>query len=116
MILGRQIVIQDNITTSSSREGFCKRYSYTLNKHAQKIDSRCKKCKRYFKICQQDHLELGYKLYYIPCSCREIYYPNKAKSAKPLKPHEYLEGHPSYQPPKDDKEEEDDEFSYSILP
>jgi hypothetical protein len=118
MILGRQIVIQGNMTTSSGREGFCERCGHALNEHAPKIDSRCKKCKRYFEICQQDHLESGYKLCYIPCSCGKIYYPDKAKSAKPLKPHEYLEGHPGYRPPEDDEEEDDkkDEFSYSILP
>jgi hypothetical protein len=106
------------MTTSSGRKGFCERCGHALNEHAKKSDSKRKKCKKYFEICQQDHLESGYRLCYIPCSCGEIYYPDKAMSAKPLKPHEYLEGHPGYRPPEDDEEEDDikDEFSYSILP
>lgn len=91
------------MSTSSGREGFCERCGHSKNEHALKADSKCKKCKRNFEICQQTHSGVrGRRLCYIPCSCGEKYYPDKAKAAVPLEPHEYLPSHPGYWPLEED--------------
>jgi hypothetical protein len=77
-----------------------------------KGDSKCKnsKCKKFFEICQapiHGSDGRGWRLCYIPCSCGEKYYPDKARAAVPLAPHEYQADHPGYRPLPPDEEYED---------
>lgn len=104
------------MSTSSGRgDEQCVRCGHQLNTHARKSESKCKKCKKHFEICQQIHLGgSGYRLCYIPCRCGEGNYPNKAKAAKPLEPYEYLPDHPSYQPREYSDEEEESKLDMSL--
>ncbi|KAF4627264.1 hypothetical protein G7Y89_g10891 [Cudoniella acicularis] len=97
------------MSTSSGRKGSCERCGHMLNEHAQGRDSKCTKCKKPFEICQAfiHGSDGGWRLCYIPCSCGEKYYPDKAKPARPLAPHEYMTNHPGYRPLPPDEEYED---------
>jgi hypothetical protein len=96
------------MSTSSGREGFCTRCGHANNEHARQRESKCKKCKKGFEICQAGvHFRsLGWKLCFIPCGCGKKYYPDKAKSAVPLEPHEYVPDHPGYRPLYLDEDED----------
>jgi hypothetical protein len=90
------------MTTSSGREGFCTRCRHANNEHTREREAKCKKCKKGFEICQVgdhgDDNSAGWRLCFIPCGCGKKYYPDKAKSAVPLQPHEYAVDHPGYRP------------------
>lgn len=49
----------------------------------------------------------------MPCGCGGKYYPDKAKSAVPLEPHEFVSGHPGYRPLSPDEGEDDTAFDDS---
>lgn len=78
------------------------------NEHAKERDSKCKNCKKGFEICQAGihGRSRGWKLCFVPCGCGKKYYPDKAKSAVPLEPHEYVPGHPGYRPLTPDEDED----------
>lgn len=40
----------------------------------------------------------GWRISYIPCGRRPQHYPNNARAARPLEPHEYVPSHPRYRP------------------
>jgi len=96
------------MSTSSGREGFCTRCGHANNEHAHQRDSKCKKCKKGFEICQAGiHIRShGWKLCFIPCRCGKKYYPDKARAAVSLEPHEYVPGHPGYRPLNPDEDED----------
>ena len=97
------------MSTSSGRKGDCERCGHMLNEHAHERDSKCKKCKKLFEICQA-HIhgsEGGWRLCYVPCSCGKKYYPDKARAAVALAPHEYKADHPGYRPLPPDEEYEE---------
>lgn len=47
---------------------------------------------------------LGWRICWLPCSCGEEYYPDKARATRPLASHEYRPGHAGFRPrsPKTD--------------
>ncbi|KAK5627330.1 hypothetical protein RRF57_003045 [Xylaria bambusicola] len=57
-----------------------------------------------FEICQaQVHGGVvgGWRICFQPCACGKEYFPDKAKAAQPLLPHEYLSDHPAYRTEED---------------
>lgn len=90
------------MSTSSGRKGWCTRCGHGMNEHARSAESKCRMCKKAFEICQtsyhgqEGYSPEGWRICYIPCNCGELYYPEKAKAARPLQPHEYIPGHPAY--------------------
>jgi hypothetical protein len=103
------------MSTNSGREGSCERCDHPMNEHTRKSESKCKNkaCRKQWEICQSAvHGEDGgisRRICYKPCSCKEKYHPDKAKSALPLAPHEYKIGHPGYRALSQEEEEEDEE-------
>jgi hypothetical protein len=106
------------MSTSSGRDErkFCTRCDHTLNEHARERDSKCKKCKKIFEICQTGLHGIeksgAWKLCFIPCSCGKDYWPDLAKAAKPLEPHEYKIGHPGYRPLLYPEDEDGDDATH----
>jgi hypothetical protein len=103
------------MSTSSGRD---KRYGpcgHFLDGHAYTRDSKCKKCKKIFDICQVA-THRGWRIYFIPCSCGEAYYPDKARAAVPLASHEYHPDHPGYRAltPVEDDYDTTDQASPSL--
>ncbi|KAH9204585.1 hypothetical protein DL95DRAFT_418146 [Leptodontidium sp. 2 PMI_412] len=97
------------MSTNSSREGDCERCGHFMNEHARVRESKCKKCKKAFEICKA-HIygsDGGWRICFIPCSCGKEYYPDKAKAAVPLAPHEYKREHQGFRPLPDEQYEED---------
>ncbi|KAL6406412.1 hypothetical protein AUP68_09206 [Ilyonectria robusta] len=92
------------MSTSSGRKGSCTRCGHQMNEHAKSSESKCKKCKKVFDICQVPYHGLGsensggWRICYVPCACGNRYYSDKARAARPLEPHEYIPGHPGYRP------------------
>ncbi|RMJ01511.1 hypothetical protein CDV36_015744 [Fusarium kuroshium] len=92
------------MSTSSGRSKICSCCGHALNEHAKTTESKCKKCKRGFDICQAGYHgydragPLGWRICKVPCGCGERYYPDKAREARPLQPHEYVTSHPGYRP------------------
>lgn len=92
------------MSTSSGRKNQCSCCGHQLNEHSSTKGSKCKKCKKVFDICQAGYhgqegfSPLGWRICKVPCSCGERYYPDKAKAAHPLQPHEYDTEHPAYCP------------------
>ena len=88
------------MSTSSGRKGYCSRCGHANNEHAREKEAKCKKCKKGFEVCQVgvhgDVSSPGWRICFAPCTCGEKYYPDKAKSAKPLEPHEYVTTHAGY--------------------
>ena len=84
-----------------------------MNGHAHKRDSKCKKCGKFFEICQEaihgDGATRAWRLCFVPCYCGKDFYPDKANAAIPLAPHEYKPNHPGYIA-LDDEEEDEDEY------
>ncbi|KAL2176554.1 uncharacterized protein P884DRAFT_278264 [Thermothelomyces heterothallicus CBS 202.75] len=75
------------MTTSSGRKGFCARCGHPMNGHTAAREAKCKKMqKKGWRICHK------------PCYCGVEYYPDKARSARPLEPHEYKPDHPGFRP------------------
>jgi hypothetical protein len=103
------------MSTSSGRD---KRYGpcgHFLDGHAYTRDSKCKKCKKIFDICQVA-THRGWRICFIPCSCGEAYYPDKARAAVPLASHEYHPDHPGYRAltPVEDDYDTTDQASPSL--
>ena len=94
------------MSTSSGRTGSCERCGHFLDGHAHSRDSKCKKCKKTFEICQVA-THRGWRICFIPCKCGVQYYPDKARAAVPLASHEYQPDHPGYRPLTPDEEEYD---------
>ena len=94
------------MSTSSGREGSCARCGHFLDGHAHARDSKCKKCKKLFEICQVA-THRGWRICFIPCRCGEQYYPDKARAAVPLASHEYQPDHPGYRALSPDENEYD---------
>lgn len=92
------------MSTSSGRLKNCSCCGHPLNEHAKPRDSRCKKCNKAFEICQsgyhgdEDGSPLGWRICRVPCGCGERFYPDKAREARALEPHEYVADHPGYRP------------------
>ncbi|KAK5632461.1 hypothetical protein RRF57_008175 [Xylaria bambusicola] len=92
------------MSTSSKRKGECPRCGHQMNEHAASKESKCKKCKQCFDICQCGYHGIegedpgGWRICYIPCNCGKKYYPDKAKAARDLQPHEYRPEHDGYRP------------------
>jgi hypothetical protein len=80
-----------------------------LNEHAHPRDSKCKKCKKIFEICQVsingDGTQKAWRLCFIPCSCGKTHYPAKARAAVPLADHEHKPEHPGYRALDEDEYE-----------
>ncbi|KAI1294373.1 hypothetical protein F5Y03DRAFT_316394 [Xylaria venustula] len=103
------------MSTSSGRKSICSRCGHANNEHARASESKCGKCKKKFEICQaQVHGGVvgGWKICFQPCACGKKYFPDKAKAAQLLLPHEYLSDHPAYRPEEDvdyfDDDDDDD--------
>jgi hypothetical protein len=104
------------MSTSSGRTGSCERCGHFFDGHAHACDSKCKKCKKLFEICQVA-THRGWRICFIPCKCGAQYYPDKARAAVPLASHEYQPNHPGYRALTPDEDEYDttiDEASPSI--
>ncbi|KAH6628119.1 hypothetical protein F5144DRAFT_296976 [Chaetomium tenue] len=97
------------MSTESGRKGSCNRCGHPMGKHAKKRDSKCQKCKKTFDICQVGFhgsvsggqpvdTAVGWRICWVPCSCGEQYYPDKARAARPLASHEYKPEHPGFRP------------------
>lgn len=75
-----------------------------MNDHAARRDSKCRKCKQAFVICQVGyhgeggHSPEGWRICFQPCYCGVEYYPDKARAARPLESHEYTPDHPGFRP------------------
>jgi len=102
------------MSTSSGREKRCGPCGHFLDGHAHARDSKCKKCKKIFDICQV-LTHRGWRICFIPCSCGKEYYPDKARAAVPLASHEYDPSHPGYRAltPDDDEYDTIDQASSS---
>jgi hypothetical protein len=93
-----------------------------MDEHAATKDAKCKKCKKIFEICQagyhgpDDGSPEGWRICYVPCHCGSQHYPDKAKAARPLAPHEYVPEHPGYRPLEPDPSESDDFDNTSVYP
>ncbi|KAE9373833.1 hypothetical protein N431DRAFT_466094 [Stipitochalara longipes BDJ] len=95
------------MSTSSGRgDKRCGPCGHVLDGHAHKRDSKCKKCKKLFDICQVT-THRGWRICFIPCSCGKEYYPDKARAAVPLASHEYDPSHPGYRALTPDEDEYD---------
>ncbi|KAH7201225.1 hypothetical protein DER44DRAFT_438403 [Fusarium oxysporum] len=91
------------MSTNSGESGFCRYCDHSMNEHANKKSSQCKKCKKRFYICQINHMSgFGRKICNIPCGCGPKHYPDKAKSAQPLERVDYGPRHPQYESPPDE--------------
>jgi hypothetical protein len=93
------------MSTSSGRKGWCKFCGHALNGHAKINESKCKKCKKPFEICQAmvhgPGNTIGYMICSRPCSCGPSYYPDKAVHATDLPREAWATSHPGYVPPDD---------------
>ncbi|CAM6004407.1 unnamed protein product [Sphagnum balticum] len=108
------------MSTSSGRKGACERCGHMLNEHAHPRDSKCKKCKKVFEICQVsihgDGSQRAWRLCFIPCLCGKTHYPDKARAAVPLADHEYKPEHPGYRALDEEEYEEATSYHASVLP
>ena len=92
------------MTTSSGSDGFCSRCGHPIDGHAAQRDSKCRKCKQAFVICQVGyhgeggHAPEGWRICFLPCHCGVEYYPDKVRAARPLESHEYKPDHPGFRP------------------
>ncbi len=63
------------MTTSSGSDGFCSRCGHPIDGHAAQRDSKCRKCKQAFVICQVGyhgeggHAPEGWRICFLPCHC-----------------------------------------------
>jgi hypothetical protein len=87
-----------------------------LNGHARTNESKCKKCKKAFEICQEEvhgpGNTRGHVICSQPCSCGSSYYPDKAVHATQLPQEAWATTHPGYVPPEDDTTYEEEPTYY----
>lgn len=89
------------MSTNSGESGYCLYCGHTMNEHTRASDSKCKKCKKRFYVCQATiHANsAGWRVCWVPCGCGQKYYPSTAKAARPLNSSEYASTHPQYESP-----------------
>ena len=82
--------------------------------HAKLRDTKCKKCKKSFEVCQagiHGNDGAGWRICFVPCSCGEKYFPLSLTKKHELAGHEYRENHPGYRPLAPEIDETTDEPS-----
>lgn len=104
------------MSTSSGRgvEGDCVRCGHSMEGHAKLRDTKCKKCKKSFEVCQagiHGNDGAGWRICFVPCSCGEKYFPLSLTKKHELAGHEYQENHPGYRPLTPEIDETTDEPS-----
>ncbi|CZR64873.1 uncharacterized protein PAC_14773 [Phialocephala subalpina] len=101
------------MSTSSGRGiEACVRCGHSMDGHAKLRDTKCKKCKKSFEVCQagiHGNDGIGWRICFVPCSCGEKYFPLSLTKRHELAGHEYLPTHPGYRPLTPEIDETTDE-------
>ncbi|KAK6841032.1 hypothetical protein PG989_005626 [Apiospora arundinis] len=100
------------MSASSGRDGFCAQCGIPNNEHASLKDSKCKKCGKFWQICQS-LIFAQWRICFQPCHCDKQQWPDKAKAAIPLQPDEYAASHGA-EGKQDEYDDDDDELSSQV--